>query len=166
MKRQDIWTLVTTFVVGAIAGGYVYVVGFAPQFEQLTGQTADVYENLVIEGEQYGGDGVTSLPSFQIISDGSYTYLSGAPDISSRQGTMSRTLLSDIAAVADADTLYQNSQLAIVSDCSSAIGGVDYRYDITRDGVVYTLDTCGTDFSSPDLRAALDNLWKYFRAQQ
>jgi hypothetical protein len=166
MKRQDIWTVATTFVVGAIAGGYVYVVGFAPQFEQFTGQTADVYEDLVIEGEQYGGDGVTPLPSFQIISDSSYTYLSGATDASPRQGTISRTLLNDIAAVADADTLYQNSQLTVVSDCASATGGVDSRYEITRDSVVYTLDTCGTDFSSPDLRRALDNLWKYFRAQE
>lgn len=165
MKRQDILTLVTTFLVGAIAGGYVYVTGFKPQFEEFTGQTAEVYEDLVLVGEQYGGDVQGTLPSFQLLSNGTFTYIPATPStatVEPKQGTVPRGIWNDIVRAVDADTLYSNAELITVTDCSSFVDGIDYRYEITLDSVVYNLDTCGTDFTSTEIRQALDKLWKYF----
>ncbi len=162
MKRQDIWTLMTTFIVGTIAGGYVYVMGFAPQFEQFTGQTAEVYEELVIVGEQYGGEGNSGLPSFQVLGDGSFVYLS-EPTATPEQGTVPRALLNELGRVTESEILFTNSQLVVVDECASFDEGIEYRYEITQDSVIYDLDTCGTDFTNENLREALDKLWKYFR---
>jgi hypothetical protein len=169
MKRQDIWTLLTTFVVGMIAGGYVYVTGFKPQFEQFSGQTAEVYQDLVIEGEQYGGDGLRTLPAFQVVSDATFTYvpeaMPGEPGLPV-QGTLPRALWNALSDELNGDDLFVNSQLVTVADCASAQGGIDYRYTITLDSVVYNLDTCGTNFTNAALQETLDRLWNYFTTQE
>ena len=49
-KSHEFISLLITFGVGVVAGGYLYLTGFAPQFEELSGQTEAVYDDLVIVG--------------------------------------------------------------------------------------------------------------------
>ncbi len=165
MKRQDIWTLGTTFLVGVVAGGYIYVTGFKPQFEEFTGQTAEVYEDLVIVGEQYGGDVQGTLPSFQLVSDATFTYIPATGPNETpipQQGSLPRALWNDLNEAIGGTAMSENAELVTVANCTSFVDGIDYRYEITVDSAVYSLDTCGTDFTSTELRQALDKIWKYF----
>ena len=55
MKRQDILSILITFTVGLLAGGYLYLTGFAPTVATLEVPSAEKLNELVIESEVYGG---------------------------------------------------------------------------------------------------------------
>ncbi len=166
MKKQDILSIAITFVIGMLAGGYLYLVGFAPQFDKLTGQTASDYNDLVVEGNMYGGFRSGTPPSFQIMKDGSFRYLplaTGDEAVVAKEGVVPGDLWTAVKADLTSSELYLRSQTVTPATCASYVDGIDYRYDITLNNVIYMLDTCGTDFTSDSAVAlSLEKLWAYF----
>ncbi len=164
-KRQDVLALLITFMFGVFTGGYLYLTAFAPQFDTFTGNTEAIYEDLVVVGNQYGGfRGVP--PSFQVLKDGSFRYLGFAETTETavaKEGVVPSVIWKEVKKTLDANTLYTESRKIEATACDSYVDGVDYRYEITRESVIYSLDTCGTNFSNDSATAiALDKLWNYF----
>jgi hypothetical protein len=166
-SKQDITVMVMTFIVGIIAGFYLYTTAFAPQFDELVGDTEEVYEDFVLEGSQYGGDRMGgTAPSFQVLENGSYRYLPYASEgevAEAKEGLLPRALLNEVKQTLTADALEISSQIVTRGDCFSYVDGRDFNYNVTLDGVDYTLDTCTTALSSGSImNTTLDKLWNYF----
>ncbi|MBY0538123.1 hypothetical protein K2P47_01850 [Patescibacteria group bacterium] len=166
-STQDWGIMIITFVVGVVAGFYLYATAFAPQFDELLGQTEEVYEDFVLEGTQYGGDRMGgTAPSFQVLENGSYRYLPYAAEgeiAEAREGLIPRALLNEVQQTLTVEALEISSQIVTRGDCMSYVDGRDYSYEVTLDGVEYTLDTCTTALSSGSIiNTTLDKLWNYF----
>ena len=165
-KRHELLSLLITFGVGVVAGGYLYLTGFAPQFEELSGQTEAVYDDLVIVGDVYGGRRINSTPSFQVLNDGTYRYLPSTPTgetVAAKEGTLPASLLREVKRELTKKSLTADATKVPATNCNSFVDGVDYRYTITLDSANYDLDSCGTQFRvTGNTGVALDKLWIYF----
>lgn len=171
LKKQDKLTVLSALLIGIIAGSYLYLVGYAPEFQ--SGQGVDTEEEateFVVIGEMYGGMRVGVPPSFQIENDGSYRYLpfSDNPEVPSPaiEGAIPRTLLRDLKAALTDDVLVAAAKPETKEMCAENVDGIDYRYIVVKDGVEYELDTCTTIFSNEtETGETLLSLWEYFDAQ-
>jgi hypothetical protein len=166
-SKQDLIIMVMTFFVGIFAGFYLYTTAFAPEFDEFVGQTEEVYDDFVVEGTQYGGDRMGgAAPSFQLLENGSYRYLPyvGPDEVAEAQeGSIPRALLNEVKQVLTTEALEIASGPVVRGDCMSYVDGLDYTYDVTLDGVNYTLDTCTTALTASSLvSTTLDKLWNYF----
>ena len=165
--RQDILIMIVTFIVAICAGFYLYLTAFAPQFEELTGQTEEVYEDFVLEGSQYGGDRMGgTAPSFQVLQNGSYRYLpytSEGQVAQAKEGSIPRTLFNEVKNTLTIQSLETAATIVTRGDCMSYVDGIDYTYSVTVDGENYTLDTCTTNLRTDGtIAVTLDKLWNYF----
>ena len=168
MHKQDLVSVLLTFTVGVIAGGYLYLIGFAPQFIPTGVPGSQAYDELTITGEQYGGCQMTrACPSFQIRADGSYRYAQGSTAderVSVREGRLPNSLRRDVLDVMRTPLLEESAEPVERDACPSYADGADARYDVSKDGERYRLDTCHTALS-PDTEPGrtLAKLWNYFR---
>jgi hypothetical protein len=165
IQLQEKILLVTTFIIGGVAGWYLYITAFAPQFDHLVGQTESVYEDLVVIGEQYGNtQGVT--PSFQVLKDGSFnyvTYTAVSGEAVHREGALPRSLWSAVKTDLGRAKLETLSKPVPEVTCARTAGGANYSYDVTLNSVVYTLNTCTSALSRDQAAiSTLDKLWTYF----
>ncbi|MFN3692866.1 MAG: hypothetical protein ACK4SL_02045 [Candidatus Paceibacteria bacterium] len=171
LKKQDKLTVLSALLIGIIAGSYLYLVGYAPEFQ--SGQGVDTEEeatDFVVIGEMYGGMRVGVPPSFQIENDGSYRYLpfSDNPEVPSPaiEGAIPRTFLRELKATLTDDVLVAAAKPETKEMCAENVDGIDYRYIVVKDGVEYELDTCTTNFSNEtETGKTLLSLWEYFDAQ-
>ena len=166
IQLQEKILLVTTFLIGAVAGWYLYITAFAPQFDNLVGQTESVYEDLVVIGEQFGGSSATAAPSFQILKDGSFNYVTYSAitgEASHKEGVVPRTLWTAVKKDLGRAKLEVLAKPVPDVTCVPNAAGMNYRYDITLNSVVYNLDSCTTALSHDSAAlATLDKLWSYF----
>lgn len=168
-KKQDIILMGTTFLVGVFVGGYMYVIGFAPQFQEFTGQTEDIYEGFVVEGEQYGGFRAGTPPSFQVLQDGSFRYIGYTPSgqmAEPKEGTVPRAIWSEVKNTLDEDALIDSSEDVASESCISYVDGIDYNYKVTLQSQIFELDTCTTALNNTKVKTSLDKLWNYFETLQ
>lgn len=165
ISRQDLLSIMITFSVGVVAGMYIYVVGFVPRVEQFQDYIEPPEQALAIVGEQYGGFRGGEAPSFQITADNTYRFIAPAPFgvvVEPVQGELDVAWRRPLRPYLNADTLTA-AAAPRSGDCASFVDGIDYRYRITLDGLVYELDTCTTALlDNAPLAAALANLWNYF----
>lgn len=165
MKRNDLINIAVTFVVGLIAGGYLYVTHFSKLLNPDDVETADEISEFQIVSEAYGKCGA-DCPSFQIARDGSYRYQyapSAGAEKQFKTGTMPFNVTRNIKKALDTDELVAQSQPNSSTNCNSRNGGVDVRYTITYDGAEYTLDSCGTAVDGNGaLWESLSGTWNYF----
>lgn len=164
---QDILIMIVTFIVAVCAGLYLYLTAFAPQFDDLTGQTEEVYEDFVLEGTQYGGDRMGgTAPSFQVLENGTYRYLPYTTEgevAEAKEGTVPRSLLNEVKNSLTDDEVATAATIVTRGDCMSYVDGIDYNYTVTLNGENYTLDTCSTNLQvDGTLATTLDKLWNYF----
>ena len=166
VKKQDLILIAVTFVMGIIAGWYLYVMAFAPQFNEYLGQTEAVYEDLVLVGEEYRAEGDGTLPSFQILKDGTFSYVPATAlgDVAAPiEGTLPRALWNEVKADLTKVRLAKLDAVVAGEGCASANFESDFTYTVTLSSVEYTLDTCTTALATDrSVRATLDKLWKYF----
>ena len=166
IQLQEKILLVTTFLIGMVAGWYLYITAFAPQFNEFMGNTVAIYEDLVLIGDQYGGIRVGSAPSFQVLKDGSYNYVTNSDTSESEQhhsGTLPSGLWSEVRSVLTTTRLTELARPLSAGNCASMADGIDYKYEITLQSVPYTLDTCSTYLAHDTVaKAALLKLWDYF----
>jgi len=166
MKKQDVLTLLITFIVGIIIGVYLFFAGFAPQFLAHNGATDTTYSDFSFSGEVYGGcSRGDACPSFQVLKDGSFSYLpiGASGGNSAINGNLSKSLMQEFQTKFTNANLEMASRSIEATTCDSYLDGMDYHYQVTLKTVVYNLDTCGTDFLvTSDMGATLEKLWSYF----
>lgn len=164
MKRQDILSILITFTIGLFAGGYIYLTGFAPTIANLAVPSEQKLNELVVESEVYGGCRA-ACPSYQLLGNGSYRYLystSFDSDQILKTGNIPFGLRRDLQNTLTEAELLRQSQVTTPALCESFSDGIDVRYEITLDGKVYTLDTCGTAVNADSaLWLNLGRVWDY-----
>ena len=166
MKRQDILSILITFVVGFFAGGYLYVAHFAKVFNPDPVATEEVLDDFSVIGEAYGGCR-DRCPSFQLLSDGSYRY-QRLPEIGTEKiitpGTLPLDIQRDLKNSLNEDVLREQSQVIEPSACASFSDGIDLRYRITFEGEDYIVDSCGTTLDAKgELATGLAKIWNYLQ---
>lgn len=172
LKKQDKLTVLSALLIGVIAGSYLYLVGYAPEWESGQGvATEEEATEFVVIGEMYGGMRMGTPPSFQIESDGSYRYLqfSDNPEMpgEATEGAIPRTLLRDLKAALTDDVLIEAAKPETKEMCAQMVDGIDYRYIVVKDGVEYELDTCTTNFEvESEAGQQLSAVWDYFESWQ
>lgn len=169
MKGNDILTIFITFIFGLLGGFYFFLTGYAPYVEDVkekifTSDTSTT-ESLIIVGKEYGGcERSNKCASFQLQHDGTYSYLGGSVTVGAIpiQGNLTRNIMADLRQNTLVSTLRQASKNTFNENCASYVDGVDYNYEIVRNGEVFVVDTCKTKLSQyPDLETALTQLWSY-----
>lgn len=163
MIRQDLISIMITFVLGVGAGFYFYLTGYNFEFSDVPNE--DNYADFSIEGEAYGGCRANGCMSFQVLADGSYRVLLTRSEVGEivKEGIISKSLKNELIKSLSTKTLTQQSQKRPLAKCASDEGGVDYNFRITRDGQDYVLDTCkNTIVYNSDGWGSLSKLWKYF----
>jgi hypothetical protein len=167
MKKQDAMSVMITFVVGFLAGGYLYISHFSKIIQPDTVQTQDQSSEFTIVSEAYGSCGDV-CPSFQVVKDGSYRY-QFTPAIGQEKTIKSGTLPLDVQRALKhsllEEELVAQSQPIAPSDCNSRNNAIDIRYSITLEGAEYTLDSCGTNIKSAGtLWEELSSIWTYLQS--
>lgn len=170
---NDKISIAITFIIGLLGGFYFFLAGYAPYVEQvketvyITDQTE--IESLIINAEAYGGcDWNNSCASFQVIHDGTFNYLSQpvTAGVVPVTGRLPASLLKRVRIATLPTTLQSATHSSVTSVCKSAIDGIDYNYEIIRNGELYLLDTCTTNLAqTPELMAVLDAVWGYVEQQ-
>ncbi len=162
---KDAPSIIITFVVGFMAGGYLYLTNFAPLANELTAPDLEDISELSIVSEVYGGCR-DACPSFQVVKDGSYRYLftpaAGQEQII-REGTLPFQLRRELNVEITPAVLKVQSRPIQPSICNSYTDGIDIKYEITLDGVEYVIDSCGTAVDGEsDLWQTLSDVWNYY----
>lgn len=169
MRRQDMISILITFVVGFFAGGYLYLTHFSKLVNPVLVETAEEQSEFQIVSEAYGRCG-NDCPSFIISHDGAYRYQyapSAGADKEFKTGTIPFNITRDIKRSLDVDELVMQSQQVQPTDCNSYSDGIDVSYTVTYEGAQYTLDSCGTAVNAnSELWKDLAKTWNYFQTIQ
>ena len=167
MKRRDIANILFTFIVGLVAGVYLYFWGFAPTVNKVETVVEEVGVTLTVTAEAYGGcDRTDSCPSFYIADTGSYRFFY-TPRVNAeqvrREGALPLAMQRDLKRYATESALTSYSQPTSPAMCNSFADGIDVEYRIELEGELYVLDSCGTDVNPNGLLwQTLSSIWDYF----
>ncbi len=143
MTHQDKLSIMITFVVGFVIGGYVYLAGFLPTYHLPEAVTPDAYESFVIVGDSYGSCAENNqCLSFQLLDRDYRAILGSGDDAIVVNGSISGALARKLLRTATPEALAQNATPLSIPECRFAETGTDFRMTITRDGRSYTLDSC------------------------
>jgi hypothetical protein len=165
VQLQEKILLVTTFIIGMVAGWYLYITAFVPHFNQYVGQTEAVYEDLVVVGDQHGGRRTGMAPSFQVLKDGSFNYVTQGTD--GREGSVPGSIWNGVKSALTRAKVVDLARPVSGEACASDADGIDYTYTVTLQGKDYVLDTCSSNLAhDAATKAALDKLWNYFATLQ
>ncbi len=142
MRLPDIFIFFSTFMVGVMAGSFIYFTGFRDiDIDPVNPRLINEFEIAV---SQYGGCQLTgSCASYRLLSDGSFVFLLGSR-VTPIEGNIGRERLGTVKeALADANLRRQSAEVE-PKQCDSWVDGMDIAYDIVLEGDRYQLDTCGT----------------------
>ncbi len=164
MTKQDKLSILITFTVGLFAGVYLYVAGFATTFKLPEVSTDDIYTEFVLIGEGYGACELdNTCLSFQLLESGAYRGLYDAADGTEvvKEGVIPRALRRELLEALTPAALTTQSDL-IALPCRFGEDGTNYRFEVTREGTEYSLDTCRTalDYEGVTWKT-LAKLWNY-----
>ena len=168
MKKQELISILITFIAGFLAGVFLYLTGGAATNESVSKvPEAEKLSEFTIVSDVYGGCNQANVcPSFQVLSDGSYRYFHTPPNASEqvlRQGTLPLTLQKELKKVVTATSLSAQSKKITPSLCNSAMDGIDVKYKISLDREEYVIDSCGTAIDDKgQLWTTLGSIWDYF----
>ena len=166
MRRQDILSILVTFIVGFFGGGFLYVTHFARLVNPDSVATQAEAAEFSIVGEAYGGCRDV-CPSFQVLKDGSYRYQFFSDvdrEKQLRQGTLPFDVQQAVKRSLDTETLVDQSQTIEPANCNSYTDGIDVKYQVTFEGAEYTLDSCGTAVDGEgEAWNSLAKIWNYFQ---
>jgi lactate dehydrogenase-like 2-hydroxyacid dehydrogenase len=171
IRTQDKLTLISALLIGVIAGAYLYVVGFAPEFENKPlSDTTETTTSYRIVANMYGGMRAGNPPTFVVSNTGQYTYIPFQEDVDEVANRIGGTLPADIRTSLEAELVAAALATAakpVTKDmCAVMVDGIDYTYTITLGSTTYELDTCNTDFTAEsDLGVALQAVWAYVEAE-
>jgi hypothetical protein len=163
MTGKVYFILVSTFVMGMLTGGFLYVSVFAPAYEsdiETIGSIND--DGVVIEGQMYGGcQEMDSCASFRIADDRTFTYLEyeGAEIV---KGRLPNDVAVSVFKEVGTNAFFAASEEITNDSCAAYVDGLDFTYDISLGGDFYTLDTCTTALAyDEELQALFSGIWMY-----
>ena len=167
LKKNDTLSILITFVVGFVAGGYLYIAHFSKLLGAVDIPTESASENFTLVGEAYGSCGDV-CPAFQLLNNGSYRYqftpVRGEPK-QILEGTLPLDIQRAVKKSLTEKTLAVQSQKITPKDCNSYQGKIDVKYTITLDGTTYLIDSCGTAVDgASDAWESLSSIWSYFES--
>ena len=163
MEREDLTSILLTFAMGVIAGGYLYLSQVASLERMLTTPDITASESFVVVGESYGSCG-RDCPQFRIAPDASYRYFYTDP-VSEERSLLEDKLPNSLARpLRKYGTEKELEAQSVASEaCTASETGVRVRYRITLNGETYELDSCGTDVDyDSQLWQSLAALWEHF----
>jgi hypothetical protein len=164
MIGKDAISILITFIFGFFAGGYLYLTGFATNFELPDAPTENAYEEFVIEAKEYGQcQKDNTCLSFQMLDDGDYRSIIGTTEEGTvREGAVPRSMRKQLSEELIKKKLVDLIEVRIDSNCQSNSEATNFIYQVTIDGVEYQLDTCSKDFSEKKAPwTSLVNLSRY-----
>lgn len=152
MTGKLYFILGSSFVMGMLAGGYLYLTVFAPEYKSgITTSEAIDKDATVIAGRMYGAcEESDSCSSFKLIENGSYSYLQST-DAELIKGKLKSSFTDPYFALVGSKTFFNDAKLISSQVCTFNKNGNNYAYDVTFNGETYALDTCGTAFAN-DMR--------------
>lgn len=162
ISAQDKISIILTFLMGLVAGGYLYLTGFATTFEPPEASVADVYTQFVITAESYGQcENDDTCLSFQVLQNGSFRAIyDGQADAGPKDGRIPLSMRGDLYDTLTPAVLASASRTSARANCQYE--GTNYRFEITRDEVEYVVDTCSSAISyESEEWAVLAKLWNY-----
>jgi hypothetical protein len=165
LKKNDTLSILITFVVGFVAGGYLYIAHFSKLLGATSIPTESSAEDFTLVGEVYGSCG-TQCPAFQLLQTGSYRYQYVPTDGQSKEileGTLPLDIQRAVRNSLTETALREQSKRVTPRDCNSYQGNIDVKYTVTLDGETFVLDSCGTAIDGNG-RAweSLSTIWSYF----
>jgi hypothetical protein len=166
MKKNDVLSIIITFVIGFFSGAYLYVAYFATVFTPDEVSTAENVESRSIISESYGGCR-TSCPSFQLSYDGTYRFryfpeVGGEAEI--REGILPLDLQRAVRQNVTPSAILSQTTAVEATECRSFTDGIDVRYDIILGGEQFKLDSCGTSIERDSLAwQSLAAVWSYLQ---
>lgn len=166
MERQDVISILITFAVGFLGGGYLYVGHFTKMYGPDAVATQEATQEFSITGEAYGSCGDV-CPAFQLLKDGTYRYRYspqvGEPAVV-REGTLPLDIQRTVKRALGTDVLEVESETLDGVVCNSTSGGLDIRYRISYEGEEYKIDSCGTAVNDGgELWSSLNEIWGYLQ---
>lgn len=146
-----------------VTGGYLYVIGFVPTAVTLEESLTNLDPDYVIVAEEYGGcetDGACA--AFQLRSDGQLRFSAGGnSELLETEITPSQ--LEEVNSAIRETNFVTASELVEPVSCPSFGAGNDLLYEITAGDQQFSLDTCGTRFSTESAFAqAMSSIWQVF----
>lgn len=147
MTHQDKISLMITFFVGVVVGGYIYLSGFATTFKLPEVGTQEQYTNMVVTGESFGAcEADSTCLSFQILQDGSYQAIVGT-DVAVRdyKGTISHRNRKTLNTTLTPANLEVMTKLKSDTVCDYVEEATNFEFTVTREGKNYSFDTCRFD---------------------
>lgn len=157
--------LAATFIVGFVAGMYVYFIAAHTPPESTDPVGVGQREGFEVIADAYGGcQMLGQCPSYRIDETGNYDYLyTKADGETERESDMlsqnRRTQLQTQIENADLAALETTE---FVGTCPAAYDGAAYTFEIIRDKERYAFDTCEEDLASSELFALLIDYFEIF----
>lgn len=161
MTGKIYFILGSTFLMGLITGGYLYLSVFAPAYESDIGTSESTNnEGVVIEGQMQGGCMRSdNCASFKLNENGVYSYLA-TPDDEVQHGKLPKDITKNIMEYVGTETFFTDTEEITSDSCASFYDGIDYSYQVSLDDEIYTLDTCATSFGyDTEAKVVFINAW-------
>jgi len=165
MTKRDWLLFISTFVMGVVCGGWLYLTVFVPKYvsnpvvqEFVTRPTTDWTLTVVT----YGGCQPTNqCAGFSVTDRGQYRYQS-TPTTKVAVGTLPQTLHQTLASQLEDPAVARLATDRDFARCRSFAGGIDYTLTLQTGPTSLTLDTCTTTLGyDSDLTAVVDDLLRF-----
>lgn len=163
MTGKIYFILGSSLVMGILSGMFLYVTVFIPELAPNTDESEIIGEDtVVIEGKMYGGcQEMDACSSFKLQDNRKYQYQStpraevtdGKIPVDMRTAVFQKLTLEKLALLAQDTTSHE---------CAGYVDGLDYMYDVTKNGKTYVLDTCSTKLAKDAiLQESLIAVWEF-----
>jgi hypothetical protein len=142
MPKHMYTFLLLTFLMGMLAGVYIYFVTRTPAANQtISSETNRGYE---IVANTYGGCERAGCNSLRIQDDGSYTYLVSRMDTmySRYEDSLSKRQIADLEERMSETSFETIEESMFEGECPTAYDAVAYRFVIRYEGTTHNLDSC------------------------
>lgn len=169
MKKQELLSILITFIVAFFLGGYLYLNVFTAMIQPDGDiETVEELSAFSITSQAYGGCR-SNCPAFRVNADGTYRYQyvpSAGADALLRSGTLPLNLQRQLERALDTRDLRSQAQSVSPNNCASQVDGIDISYDIEIEGELFRLDSCRSSVDTrSDAWLALSAVWSYFTEQ-
>lgn len=155
MKGTEWMLVISTFMVGAMAGGYFYVTAYKPSIE-LQKQEINKLDWEIIAREIGSCQTINTCPEFYIAADRVHKY---SPDGNIlEEGKVTKAVRNSLSTALKAHNREEDAQSD--GSCQYVTDEVNYIYDIDAYGERYTETTCDTQFAASPLARTLDTVWQ------
>ncbi len=158
--------ILLTFVTGFIGGAVLFIqtgredseLESQPVSEQSTERGYEVV------GYRYGGCERLGCPSYRIQDDGTYTYIARDQNGQDRRyaDTISGKRRKELEAAVRSTDFERVQANPYTATCPAEYDGIAYRYEIERDDVRYSIDSCREVIDGENLFILLADYFEIF----